>query len=363
VVEYYGTTSEVSWLFLLASWIVAICLASFVYAWWNRAGLRPYLRAGGAKSALDSPAGELPAHLLREAPLPGPIFEGDDLKLELGLDTTGASRGPARLAGWIGSKQFSAATGLVRRSGWRRSVDIEGLRRGPVDAREWVLESSDLAGMFRSRRASPDIEVALVLPRFTALTHRPQARELEASVAAPRAGSGTELFGVREYRPGDSLRRIHWRSSARHGELVVREYEPPGVQTLGIFCAPNPADAAVADQIARIAGSEAWDCIRNGGRVMLWGPGLASSAPGEARSIWSALEWLARFPARAADGEDSDAPMVSEAVAVTGGAHPEVLAAIEAVRRRGGMVRAWVVGDGEVDIDGPVQHVGTGWPL
>ena len=50
----------------------------------------------------------------------------------------------------------------------------------------------------------------------------------------------------REYRPGDPLRRIHWRSSARHGELIVREFEPPGVQTLGIFCDPSPSTPEVA---------------------------------------------------------------------------------------------------------------------
>jgi uncharacterized protein (DUF58 family) len=242
-------------------------------------------------------------------------------------------------------------------------VALLGLRRGPVGARAFAVESSDFAGMFRSRRPSPDAEVALVLPRFASLAGRPQTRELEASVAAPRAGAGTELFGVREYRPGDSLRRIHWRSSARHGELVVREFEPPGVQTLGIFCDSNPATAEVADQVARIAASEAWDCIRNGGRVMLWGQGLAPSAPGEARSFWAALEWLARYPLSALSGEDVDPPRVSEAVAVTGGAQRAVVEALEMVRRRGGSVRAWVVGDSEFDLDGPVRHVGTDWPL
>lgn len=339
---------------------------------WNRAGLRTHLRARGAHAALDSPAGELPAHLLREATLPGPIFEGDDLELEVGLDTTGAPRGPARFVGVVGSRQIGVATGLVPRSGWRQAVKLERLTRGPVGARDWVLESSDLAGMFRSRRRSPDVEVALVLPRFAALDRRHRTRELEASVAAPRAGSGTEMFGVREYRPGDSLRRIHWRSSARHGELVVREYEPPGVQTLGIFCDPNPADPQVADQVARIAASEAWDCIRNGGRVMLWGPGLAPSASREARSFWAALEWLAHYPAPSTHGEDADPPRVSEAVAVTAGGHQEVVEALEMVRRRGGMVRAWVVGDAGraqgapekfIHLDGPVQHVGTSWPL
>jgi uncharacterized protein (DUF58 family) len=363
VVEWYGTTSEVPWLFLLASWIVALCAASFAYALWNRSGLRLRMRVRGARSSPGSPVDDVPANFLRDAPPAGPVFEGDGLELEVGLDTSGAPRGPARVVGFIGSREISAATGLVPRRGWRQPVELHDLRRGPVGARDWMVESSDLAGLFRGRRASPDAEVALVLPKFAALDRRPMTRELEASVAAPRAGSGTELFGVREYRPGDSLRRIHWRSSARHGELVVREYEPPGVQTLGIFCDPCPSSAEVADQLARIAASEAWDCIRNGGRVVLWGPGLVPSGPGEARSIWAALEWLARYPAQAAARDEVDPPMVSEAVAVTGGAVPEVVDALEMVRRRGGLVRAWVVGDSEIELDGPVQHIGTGWPL
>jgi uncharacterized protein (DUF58 family) len=306
--------------------------------------------------------GELPDHLLRSGPMPAPIFEGDSLQMDLGLDTTSAPRGPARLTGVIAGEQLGAATGVVPRSGWKHQVELHAMHRGPVGARGWVVESSDPVGMFRSRRTSPDAEVALVLPRFATLSRRPQTRELEASVAAPRAGSGTELFGVREYRPGDSLRRIHWRSSARHGELVVREYEPPGVQTLGIFCDPHPVDV-VADQVARIAASEAWDCIRNGGRVMLWGPGLAPSASSEARSLWSVLEWLARYPTAADSGQDVDPPHVSEAVAVTGTARKEVVEALETIRRRGGTVRAWVVGDADLDVDAPVQHVGTAWPL
>jgi hypothetical protein len=54
---------------------------------------------------------------------------------------------------------------------------------------------------------------------------------------------------------------------------------------------------------------------------------------------------------------------VSEAVAVAGGDQEEVVEALDVVRRRGGLVRAWVVGDADLDLDGPVQHVGTGWPL
>jgi uncharacterized protein (DUF58 family) len=383
-VEWYGTTSEVPWLFLLASWIVAFVLIAFAYGFWNRRGLRLHLAIKSARPAADSPAESLPDSMLRDGPVPAPIFEGDGIDLEIGLDTSGAPRGPARVTGFVGSEPVGAATGLVPRSGWKQPVPLEALPRGPVGARGWVVESGDPLGFFRSRRPSHDTEMALVLPRFASLSRRPEVRELEASVAAPRAGSGTELFGVREYRPGDSLRRIHWRSSARHGELVVREYEPPGVQTLGIFCDPQPASREVADQIARLGASEAWDCIRDGGRVILWAPGLEASLSSEARSFWALLDWLARYPA-APPGDGGDGPpSVSEAVSVTGAADGRVVEALEGVRRRGGRIRAWVVdqdgagraapsgasrhlprerGSHLFDLDAPVQHVGTGWPL
>lgn len=37
-------------------------------------------------------------------------------------------------------------------------------------------------------------------------------------------GSGLDFYGVREYRQGDELRRVHWRTTARTGKLVVMEY-------------------------------------------------------------------------------------------------------------------------------------------
>jgi hypothetical protein len=49
-------------------------------------------------------------------------------------------------------------------------------------------------------------------------------------------------------------------------------------------------------------------------------------------------------------------------VAVTAG-DPDVLGAMEDAKARGVRVRAWVVGDAELDIDGDIQRAGTAWPL
>ncbi len=360
VLEWYGATSEVSWLFLLAAWVLAFIALCFGYALWNRAGLRLHLAAAATRPGELSPSHDLPEHVLRTGPLPAPIFEGDDLSVEVGLNTAGSSRGPAWVAGSVAGSDVIFGTGLVPTTGWRRTKVLPGVRRGSVGATRWRIGSSDPLGFFRGTRACPDIEVALVLPRFGSLAGRGPARELEASLVAPRAGSGTELFGIREYRPGDSLRRIHWRSSARHGELVVREYEPPGAKTLGLFLDPAPATVDVADQVARIAASEAWDCIREGGRVTLWAPGLQATEPAQGRDLWAVLEWLARYPGAPAD---EPPPPVTEAVMVSGTPDARLVEAVESARRRGARTRGWIVGEADVDLDAAVERVGVGWPL
>jgi len=337
--------------------VFALLLVCAVYALWNRHGLRLFLSARGARSGEGSPAAELPDRVLRTGPHPAPLFEGDALELELGLDTTGASHGPAWIGGELAGRRLHAGTGVVPGAGWRVQRLLDGLRRGPIGATGWTTVTSDPLGFFVSRKRSGDVEVAVALPRFASLAGRVQTRELESSVASPRAGSGTEIFGVREYHSGDSLRRIHWRSSARHGELVVREFEPPGVQTLVIYVDPSPRTSGVADQVARIAASEAWDCIREGGRVALWSPGLETW---QGRDLWGALDWLARYPGVAGD---DPAPAGNEAVIVTGVGDERLLEALETARRRGSRVRAWVVGDADLDVDAPVEHVGTEWPL
>lgn len=353
----YGTTSEVSWLFLLADWVLVLVFAALLYAAWAQIGLRLAIAARGTAHANDSPALELPEPWLRTGPHPEPVFEGDSLMLSVGIDNTRAARGPAWIAGSVAGQTLTAATGVISRGGWRTEKSLAKVRRGSVGATGWSIVTSDPMGLFRANRPCQDIEVALVLPRFASLAGRARTREMESSVASPRAGSGNELFGVREYHAGDSLRRIHWRSSARHGELVVREYEPPGVRSLALYLDPAPRSVEVADQVARLAASEAWDCIREGGHVTLWAPGLESA---HARDLWTALEWLARYPGAAGD---DPAPAGNEAVIVTGASQDRLLDALETARRRGALVRAWVVGDADLDVDAPVEHVGTRWPL
>jgi hypothetical protein len=359
VLEWYGATSEVSWLFLLAAWVAAMLGVAAVYALWNRGGLVLRLGIENVRSSPQSPVHELPEQVLRTAPGSAPLFDGDTFDISVGLDSRRGERGPAWVTGRIRHLSLALGAGVVPRTGWRRPRSLHSIGRGVLNARGWSIRTGDPLGFFHSTQAWPDAEVGVIYPRFSSLSAHRETRELEATAAAQRAGAGTELFGVREYVPGDSLRRIHWRSSARHGTLVVREYEPPGVETLAVYVDPA-AKGRADEQVARIAASEAWDCIRNGGRVMLWGPGLRSSEPAHSRDLWAVLDWLARFPN---EPGDDPAPMASEAVIVTATADPRLVEALEDARRHGARGRAWVIGDAELDLDVEVSRAGLEWPL
>lgn len=344
VLTFYAATSAVPWLFLLALWLLALIGVAFAYAAWNRRGVTLSLAARQGRPAPGSPAEALPDAMLRRSPTTSPLFEGDQLGLEIAFHPRRGPRGPVWAVGQVGGVRFSAGTGVVPKQGWSRVRTVRAARRGAVQASGWHLGTSDPLGFFQGFRSQADREIALVLPRFASLVGRTETREVEASVAAPRAGSGNELFGVREYQPGDSLRRIHWRSSARRGQLVVREYEPPGVQTLTILVDPKPPTMEVADQIARIAASEAWDCVREGGRVVLGAL--------ETRDIWQVLEWLARYP-DSPSGPSEDVSINERDVVVA--ANPRLLDS--------DALRNWLVGDAHVGDDIAYQRVGTGWPI
>src|SRR5216117_3979321 len=192
VLEWYGATSEVSWLFLLAAWVLAFIAACSGYAVWNRAGLRLHLAAAATRPGELSPSHDLPEHVLRTGPLPAPIFEGDDLSIEVGLNTTGSSRGPAWVAGSVAGSDVIFGTGLVPTTGWRRTKVLRGVRRGSVGATRWAFSvARGLARTSRSRscsRASGRLQaVARRASSRPAWWHGEQARAPSSSASASTA--------------------------------------------------------------------------------------------------------------------------------------------------------------------------------
>jgi hypothetical protein len=120
----------------------------------------------------------------------------------------------ARLAG--GENLALSMQILPRKRGWLR---FQGLAIG----------CPDLFGLFRSLAWIPANDSILILPKRYALPPlaMPGARkyQLGGIAMAASVGESDEFVALRDFRPGDPLRRIHWRSWAKSGKPIVKEYQ------------------------------------------------------------------------------------------------------------------------------------------
>lgn len=101
-------------------------------------------------------------------------------------------------------------------------------RRGFIRFGAGLVSRTDPMGVFRALARAGHKESLLVLPRrylvsWAELIGRSRDRIGGQSQAASTGGS-EEFASLREYRPGDPLRHIHWKGWARLGEPVVREF-------------------------------------------------------------------------------------------------------------------------------------------
>ncbi|NIK60470.1 DUF58 domain-containing protein [Kribbella shirazensis] len=123
---------------------------------------------------------------------------------------------------------------------WRRTVsypvksDVRGLFQvGPL-----MLTVADPFGLVETSRNFTRSQYLLVTPRVHRLPDvRLGADRAGSGENRPRAiaAAGEEDATVREYRDGDDLRRVHWRSTARRGELMVRREEQPWQSRCALF--------------------------------------------------------------------------------------------------------------------------------
>jgi uncharacterized protein (DUF58 family) len=119
----------------------------------------------------------------------------------------------------LGAHQASSVAYTVR-------ADVRG--RYPIGP--LMVRLTDPFGLCELTRAFPSVDRLTVIPQVFALPRVRLAGEY-AGTGESRARSvavhGEDDAATREYRRGDDLRRVHWRSTARTGELMVRREEQP----------------------------------------------------------------------------------------------------------------------------------------
>jgi uncharacterized protein (DUF58 family) len=170
-------------------------------------------------------------------------------------------------------------------------------------------------GLFvKTSRLLLDEEV-LVFPAVRPLDE-PWRRRLAAGGARPvrRRGRGHDLYNLRDYRPGDDRRLIHWRSTAKTGALVVRELEAEtALDTRLVLVGDGRRDPSRLEVALSEAASLAAHLIRADAAVELAGPGLHVPSGRGREHLRRLLTALALFePSRPASSRPAARPGVSD---------------------------------------------------
>ncbi|MGH3128141.1 MAG: DUF58 domain-containing protein [Gaiellaceae bacterium] len=197
---------------------------------------------------------------------PIPAVEGDRVRIAFDVRrTSGTPIGSLTVrvsAGRLGERSFRLRPRGRRASG---EVDLGRLPRGVYSFSDTEVVLGDLLGLVT-------VKPLLVCEPATVVV-RPRLTELDGlfSDAGRAAGdgrrillrrqSGFDFHSVRQYEQGESLRRVHWPSSARRGQLMVKELEDTAHDGVVVIldcdprCAVGKPPESSFDAAVRVAGS------------------------------------------------------------------------------------------------------------
>lgn len=148
-------------------------------------------------------------------------------------------------------------------------LTIAAHRRGVIDVGPMTLTRSDPIGVLRRQASWPDTQTIFVHPVTTRLpaTSSGQVHDLEGLPSSDVVASDLSFHAIREYVHGDSLRHVHWRSTAKTGRLMVREYQESRRSMLAVLLTLALDDFLDDDEVelaVSVAASLAAQGVRDG---------------------------------------------------------------------------------------------------
>jgi len=136
----------------------------------------------------------------------------------------------------VGHLAHLASLHWYERVSWR--YELTAAARGYYAFGPLTMRSGDAFGLFQQEERREQIDHLIVYPRLVSLERLgiPSKHPLGETKSPQRIFEDpSRTIGVRDYRREDSLRRIHWKATARRQQLQVRVYEPTATQQLAIF--------------------------------------------------------------------------------------------------------------------------------
>ncbi|MGU3408530.1 DUF58 domain-containing protein [Microbacterium sp. M1A1_1b] len=211
--------------------VTALTLVALVLGY--RFGLREVVVVGFAGVLLVVVAAiALVGHsrlLIRMSPPARRVAVGD----EAGVTVT--AENPTRLPSVPITVEVPIGSGLVDvaiptiapRGTFERAVPVPTLRRGVLDVGPVTGIRADPVGLVRRELVWTAREQVIVHPRTVAIpsTSTGLVRDLEGQATTDLSPADISFHAIREYMPGDDPRNVHWKSTAKTGALMVRQFE------------------------------------------------------------------------------------------------------------------------------------------
>jgi uncharacterized protein (DUF58 family) len=237
-------------------------------------------------------------------------LEGDDVDVALRLEHAAAVPPASLVLVERVSRLGERRTPLESKRGW---YTLSRLRRGRYRFLEVRAVIEDAFGLYRAETPLAAPWTLLVHPRLVELdrlfsdggTFAQDGRRLLL-----RRPSGFDLHSVREYEQGESLRKVHWRSTAKRGQLMVKELEDSPLDEVAVLL-DAAADAVVGesfDVAVRAAGSLLLAQARRGRRAVLV---IGGAQPAVQRIHSYETDWQQAYDLLAAVEPDGHAPAAS----------------------------------------------------
>ncbi len=195
-----------------------------------------------------------------ERELPGRLRLGETATSLIFVTNRGRRTLRGRLRdGWSPSAGAPATRAALRvPPGERRVVEqtLTPFRRGERRSEHVTIRSVGPLGLW-ARQATLNAPGGIrVLPPFHSRKHLPsrltRLRELDGRTSVMIRGQGTEFDSLREYVPGDDVRSIDWRATARRSDVMVRTWRPERDRRVVLLIDTGRTSAARVDNEPRI---------------------------------------------------------------------------------------------------------------
>jgi uncharacterized protein (DUF58 family) len=233
---------------------------------------------------------------------PRPVHVGTECRVELAVTNAGRRTSPVAtmhdpVSSTVGARLWLGS--LRPRGRGTATYRLPTEHRGRFDIGPLRVTVTDPFGLATFERSIGDATHATVLPKVDRIAATVTGGGRDQRAGAPRhevGNTGEEFAGLRPYVRGDDLRRVHWRSSARATDLLVRQDEPPAAGRVAVLVdvRSNTAGPAAQEHVVSAAASILTACANRGEALrLLTSAGHDSASESGPRQLHRLLDQLA----------------------------------------------------------------------